>query len=326
MNPLGDGLMAAGMLRALGVPDERKWVIYVLPHSHVDIGYTHVQTEVEKAHWKFYEQAIEASRRTANYPAGAQFKWNVEVLWATDSYLKQATPEKQQEFVDAVKKGWIGLQALYGNELTALCRPEELVRLVDYAGRVGQRCGMPVDTAMISDVQIHQLALLLGCDLLQGGHVFRQPLVAFGIRVFLDQRGREQNHLNAGLLRCIHHLGNVLLVRRQDILVVRLSEAVPHVVNADADGHKGRLQLDHVAVKPFDQVLRLLTTDAFIDYLGNPQIRVPPGEHRVDGAKIPAAGGDGIADGHDLVARLELEFPGRVGRRGANERMALPGY
>ncbi|MCX5685107.1 MAG: hypothetical protein NT049_15695, partial [Planctomycetota bacterium] len=87
----------------------RKWVVYILPHSHVDIGYTHVQTDVEKAHWRYYEQAIEASKKTADYPPGAQFKWNVEVLWAVDSYLKQATPEKQKEFIDAVKAGWIGL-------------------------------------------------------------------------------------------------------------------------------------------------------------------------------------------------------------------------
>ncbi len=130
----------------------RRWVVYLLPHSHVDIGYTHLQADVEKAHWQYYQQAIEASRKTAAYPAGAQFKWNVEVLWATDSYLKQATPEKQEEFIDAVKKGWIGLDALYGNELTALCRPEELVRLVDYAARISKRCGVPVDSAMISDV------------------------------------------------------------------------------------------------------------------------------------------------------------------------------
>ncbi len=130
----------------------RKWMIYVLPHSHVDIGYTHLQTEVERSHWNYYEQAIEASRRTADYPAGAQFKWNVEVLWATDSYLKQASPEKQKEFIEAVQKGWIGLDALYGNELTALCRPEEMVRLVDYAAQLSQRCGVAIDSAMITDV------------------------------------------------------------------------------------------------------------------------------------------------------------------------------
>jgi alpha-mannosidase len=130
----------------------RKWVVYILPHSHVDIGYTHVQTDVEKAHWKFYEQAIEASRKTADYPDGAQFKWNVEVLWAVDSNLKQAAPEKQKEFIDAVKAGWIGLDALYGNELTGLCRPEELLQLARYATILSERCGTPIDSAMISDV------------------------------------------------------------------------------------------------------------------------------------------------------------------------------
>ncbi len=130
----------------------RKWTIYILPHSHVDIGYTHVQTDVEKLQWKYYELAIEASKKTADYPRGAQFKWNVEVLWAVDGYLKQATPEKQKEFLDAVKAGWIGLDALYGNELTGLCRPEELARLVKFSTMVSKRSGVPIEAAMISDV------------------------------------------------------------------------------------------------------------------------------------------------------------------------------
>jgi len=130
----------------------RNWVVYLLPHSHVDIGYTNVQTQVEQDQWRFYEQAIEASKKTADYPEGAQFKWNVEVLWATDSYLKQATPEKRKAFIDAVKAGWIGLDALYGNELTALCRPEELVRLTDFARRLRRQYDVPIDSAMITDV------------------------------------------------------------------------------------------------------------------------------------------------------------------------------
>jgi len=130
----------------------RRWVVYLLPHSHVDIGYTKVQTQVERDHWRFYEQAIAASRRTASYPPGAQFKWNVEVLWAVDGYLKQATPQKRKAFIEAVKAGWIGLDALYGNELTALCRPEELVRLTGFARRLAQRYGVTIDSAMISDV------------------------------------------------------------------------------------------------------------------------------------------------------------------------------
>ena len=130
----------------------RHWELYFLPHSHVDIGYTHLQTEVEAAHWKYFEQAIEIAKNTADYPPEARYKWNTEVMWAVDSYLKQATQEKKAAFIDAVKKGWIHLDALYGSELTALCRPEELMRLTDCARRVSEAYDLPIDTAMISDV------------------------------------------------------------------------------------------------------------------------------------------------------------------------------
>ena len=78
--------------------------IYLLPHSHVDIGYTNLQTEVEKDHRQFYDQWIAKAQQTRNYPPEARFKGNVEVLWAVDSYLRQASPEKQKLFIEAVKK------------------------------------------------------------------------------------------------------------------------------------------------------------------------------------------------------------------------------
>ena len=130
----------------------RPWVLYFLSHSHVDIGYTHVQTEVEKKQWGYLEQAIELARSTADYPPEARFKWNSEGLWAVDSYLKQASPEKERELIEAVRKGWIELDALYGNELTGLCRPEELFRLVDCARRLSKKYDLRIESAMISDV------------------------------------------------------------------------------------------------------------------------------------------------------------------------------
>ena len=138
--------------QTLTIKPVRKWEIYLLHHSHVDIGYTHVQTEVVRKHWQYFEQVIDLARKTADYPAGSQFKWNTEVLWAVDSYLKEAPEEKQRQFVEAVKKGWIAMDALYGNELTALCRPEELIRLVDYAQRLRRRYDVTIDSAMITDV------------------------------------------------------------------------------------------------------------------------------------------------------------------------------
>ncbi|HEO71190.1 MAG TPA: hypothetical protein ENN80_07995 [Candidatus Hydrogenedentes bacterium] len=130
----------------------RKWEIYLLHHTHLDIGYTHVQTEVEAIQWRHLEQAMELAEATRDYPPEARFKWLPEGLWAVDSYLEQASPEKRDAFVQAVHNGDIALDALYGNQLTALCRPEELLELTGCARRLAKQLDIAIDSAMISDV------------------------------------------------------------------------------------------------------------------------------------------------------------------------------
>ncbi len=130
----------------------KEWTVYLLPHSHVDIGYTHVQSYVEKYQWEHLENAIEYARRSADYPEGSRFKWNTEVLWAVESYLRQASTAKKEQFYEAVRKGWLGIDGLFANQLTGLCRPEELMRFMEVGQRIGQKTGIPVEAAMISDV------------------------------------------------------------------------------------------------------------------------------------------------------------------------------
>ena len=76
----------------------------------------------------------------------------MEVPWAADLYLQRLSPQQRDEFFDAVKRGQVALNGMYLNELTGLCRPEELIRLFRYATQLGERTGVPVDSAMISDV------------------------------------------------------------------------------------------------------------------------------------------------------------------------------
>ncbi len=129
----------------------RKITFYLIPHAHVDIGYTDLQTNVEKKHWANYDMAIELSKESVKYGEDATFKWNVEVLWAVKSYLEKF-PEKREEFYNAVRKGWIGLDADYGNVMTGLCRPEELYRLVEYSNELEKNIGAKIESSMISDV------------------------------------------------------------------------------------------------------------------------------------------------------------------------------
>ena len=129
-----------------------KLQIFLLPHSHNDIGYTALQADVVQKQISNIETGLKLARETASYPAGARFIWNTEVLWGVDNYLREASDEQRDNFYAAVRDGQIGLDAFYCNILTGLCRPEELLNLMSYATRLSQQIGVPIESAMISDV------------------------------------------------------------------------------------------------------------------------------------------------------------------------------
>jgi alpha-mannosidase len=130
----------------------RELLIYVLPHSHHDLGYTELQAKVEEKQTANIDRAIELARKTADYAEGARFVWNLEVLWGAQLYLRKASPAKRAEFVAAVKRGDLALNGMFANELTGLCRPEELIQLFRYGQQLGTECGVKVDSVMLSDV------------------------------------------------------------------------------------------------------------------------------------------------------------------------------
>ncbi|HEY6900224.1 MAG TPA: polysaccharide lyase family protein, partial [Puia sp.] len=130
----------------------RKITVYVLPHSHNDIGYTEIQSDVEKKQINNLLKGIDFARRTKDYPAGARFVWNLEGVYAADLFLQRMNEQQKQDFYAAVRDGGVAFNGMYLNTLTGLCRPEELVRLFGRATQLAQQCGVKVDAAMISDV------------------------------------------------------------------------------------------------------------------------------------------------------------------------------
>lgn len=130
----------------------RKVKIYVLPHSHHDLGYTDLQADVEEKQMQNILQGIDLAEKTSMYPEGSRFVWNLEVLWGSDLFMRRKSPTEKAKFIDAVQKGWVSLNGMYANELTGLCRPEELLQLFRYSGELGKQCGVKVDSAMASDV------------------------------------------------------------------------------------------------------------------------------------------------------------------------------
>ena len=130
----------------------RKVLVYVLPHSHHDLGYTDLQADVEEKQMQNITLGMELARKTAGYPEGSRFVWNLEVLWGADQFMRRRSQAEKDAFISAVKNGWVSINGMYANELTGLCRPEELVQLFRYGTELGKTCDVRVDSAMLSDV------------------------------------------------------------------------------------------------------------------------------------------------------------------------------
>ena len=130
----------------------RPWVVYILMHSHVDVGYTDIQPHIAAKQARNVTRALELIQETKDYPPEARFRWNLEVGWTYDQFWATATPEQKRAFEQAVREGFIGVDAMHGNLLTGVSRGEELVHQLAPMKELGRRCGVTVDSMMISDV------------------------------------------------------------------------------------------------------------------------------------------------------------------------------
>ena len=130
----------------------RHWRCFWLPHSHSDLLWLRPTEQIYRDYGDYIEQGIAAAKRTASYGPDAQYKWNVEVLYLVERYLRDASPAKRRAFGEAVREGLVGLDAFYGAPLTALGRREEVGRQFLYADRLGKELGVSIDSAMLTDV------------------------------------------------------------------------------------------------------------------------------------------------------------------------------
>ena len=110
----------------VNVPSFRHWEIMIYPHSHVDIGYTNTHENVELIHTRNLIHGLELAKKTRDYPEGARYKWNPEVIWPVERYLAKASEKEKQTILDGIKDGYLALDAGYVNVNTSVAGDEEL--------------------------------------------------------------------------------------------------------------------------------------------------------------------------------------------------------
>ncbi len=153
-------LEAAGeaLETSLEIAPQRKWSVYLFHHSHTDIGYTDLQSRIFKNHAAYLDSVLDYCRETDGYPDDAKFRWNIEVSWALENYLKTRPENKVRELVDRIKEGRVELSGIY-LQLSDCFAHEELVWAVGFAREAARRYGFDVRSAMNNDVTGYSWAL-----------------------------------------------------------------------------------------------------------------------------------------------------------------------
>ena len=85
--------------------------VYMIHHSHTDIGYTDLQERVIEAQVDYIRSAL----KYLSDPENEDFRWNCETLFCVEEFFKTATEEEKREFIALVEKGRMGISANYLN-------------------------------------------------------------------------------------------------------------------------------------------------------------------------------------------------------------------
>ena len=125
---------------------KRKFTVYLVPHNHLDIGFTDYQPKIEELQNRNLDRLLEEMRQDAD------LRFSLDGVWLVEQYLRTRSLAAQKEFMERVREGRISIPAQYANLMAGGAGTETLIRST-YAGRALNRAaGTPNDYANITDV------------------------------------------------------------------------------------------------------------------------------------------------------------------------------
>jgi hypothetical protein len=125
---------------------QKKWTLFLVPHVHLDVGYTDYQAKVSTIQSRILDEAIDLF---VQHPA---FRFSTDGEWNLDRFLHSRTPEEQDRIVEAILQQKIYIPAQSSNVLTGFPTAETLIRSLYPSANFSRVHGTPFNYANITDV------------------------------------------------------------------------------------------------------------------------------------------------------------------------------
>ena len=140
--------------KSLTIPPVKKWKLYCVPFTHVDIGFTQSQKNVRMQNISNLQKELLLLEKTKNYTHNAQFKLFTEVSWPVMEFLHdQSVSEKEkQRLIQALQKGDFELGAFVISHQNRFMSPYALLASLQHTLRIAEKYSINVKTACIHDV------------------------------------------------------------------------------------------------------------------------------------------------------------------------------
>jgi alpha-mannosidase len=125
--------------------------LYVVNHSHTDVGFTDYQDLCYRQHAEFIDQALDLIEATQDLPPEAQYRWVCEVTGMTERYFAKATSAQVERFKQWHERGYIDVAGMQYNH-TPMQMIEQMIRSLYPVRRLRDQYGLSISTAMQCDV------------------------------------------------------------------------------------------------------------------------------------------------------------------------------
>jgi hypothetical protein len=125
--------------------------LYLVHHSHTDVGYTSDQPIVWDLHTRFLDEAIDLAEKYANHQSDGAFRWTVETTEVLRRWLERASPTDVERLVALERAGRIEVMGMFAN-ITPLFDADQLVESLQAIGWLRRAYGFTIRHAMNCDV------------------------------------------------------------------------------------------------------------------------------------------------------------------------------
>ena len=142
------------------IPPQRKWSVFFIHHSHLDIGYTDTQASVLQHHLQYLDSVLDLASATDDWPEDAKFRWNVEANWPLLHWIRNRPERDRRRFFNRVREGRIEICALPFSMHTEAYSIDELARQLRFADELREQHDVSIRTAMQTDVPGATIGLL----------------------------------------------------------------------------------------------------------------------------------------------------------------------